>query len=103
MDIEQWRMQVLNRMLEGEMTVAEEAGLTEVSECRARRLLAAYEKDGSVPWLTETEGGSPNQPALESCLAGDKGIGVLGYSRGCPESWKAEFKNVGKTLRMQNW
>ena len=54
-------------------------------------------------WLTEMEGGSLNQPALESCIAENKGIGAPGYSRGCPESWKAEFKNAGKTLRMQNW
>ena len=57
-------MQVLNRMLEGEMTVAEAAGLTEVRECCARRLLAAYEKDGSVLWLTETEEEArTNQPS----------------------------------------
>ena len=54
----------MNRMLEGEMTVAEAAGLTGVSERRARRQLAAYENDGSVLWLTETEGGRPNSKML---------------------------------------
>ena len=87
---------MLNKMLEGEMIVAEAAGLAEVSECRARRLLAPYEKDGAVPWLTETEGGSPNQPALEPCISEDKGIGVLGYSGDVQRAGRPNSRTLGK-------
>ena len=52
---EQSRIQVLNGVIEGKVTVAKAAGLMGVSERHAWRLLAAYREEGLLPWLTGTE------------------------------------------------
>ena len=45
---EQTRIQVLNAVLEGEVTAVKAAGLMGVSERHGRRLLAAYRKEGAA-------------------------------------------------------
>ena len=57
---EQTRIQVLNAVLEGEVTVAEAAGLMGVSERHGRRLLAAYRKEGAAAIAHGNRGRKPS-------------------------------------------
>ena len=61
---EQSRIQVLNGVLEREVTVAEAAGLMGVSERHAWRLLAAYRKDGAA---AVAHGNRGRKPATTTC------------------------------------
>jgi len=56
---EQARSQVFNRVLEGQLTVVEAAGLLALSERRARRILAAYREEGSVALAHGNRGRQP--------------------------------------------
>ena len=61
---EQSRIQVLNGVIEGEVTVAEAAVLMGVSERHGwaclvgRQAITGSVQEGTAPWLTGTEGGS---------------------------------------------
>ena len=57
---EQSRIQMLNGVMEGKVTVAEAAGLMGVREGHWWRLLAACREEGLLPWLTGTEGKKPS-------------------------------------------
>ena len=57
---EQTSIQVLNAVLEGEVTVAEAAGLMGVSERHGRRLLAAYRKEGAAAIAHGNRGRKPS-------------------------------------------
>ena len=57
---EQRRTQVLNGVLEGEVTVGVAAGLMGVSERHAWRLLAAYRKEGAVAMAHGNRGRKPS-------------------------------------------
>ena len=61
---EQSRIQVLNGVLEREVTVAEAAGLMGVSERHAWRLLAAYRKEGAA---AVAHGNRGRKPATTTC------------------------------------
>jgi transposase len=56
---EQARSQVFNRVLEGQMTVVEAAGLLALSERQARRILAAYRKEGAAALAHGNRGRHP--------------------------------------------
>ena len=62
---EQTSIQVLNAVLEGEVTVAEAAGLMGVSERHGRRLLAAYRKEGAA---AIAHGNRGRKSATTTCL-----------------------------------
>ena len=57
---EQTRIQVLNAVLEGEVTAVKAAGLMGVSERHGRRLLAAYRKEGAVAIAHGNRGRKPS-------------------------------------------
>ena len=63
---EQARIQVLNGVLEDKVTVAEAAGLMEVSERHTWRLLAAYRKEGPA---AVAHGNRGRKPATTTCPA----------------------------------
>ncbi len=48
--LEQTRLQVLNRVLEHQVTVDEAAQVLAVTECHLWRILAAYRKEGAPRW-----------------------------------------------------
>ena len=52
---EQSRIQMLNGVMEGKVTVTEASGLMGGREGHWWRLLAAYREEGLLPWLTGTE------------------------------------------------
>ena len=57
---EQTRIQVLNAVLEGEVTAVKAAGLMGVSERHGRRLLAAYRKEGAAAIAHGNRGRKPS-------------------------------------------
>lgn len=57
---EQSRIQVLNGVIEGEVTVGEAAGLMGVSERQAWRLLAAYREEGAAAMAHGNRGRKPS-------------------------------------------
>ena len=59
------RIGVLNRVLEGLLTVAESAPLLGVSERQARRLLVAYRKEGARSLVHGNRGRSPSHSTPE--------------------------------------
>ena len=63
---EQARIQVLNGVLEGKVTVSEAAGLMEVSERHAWRVLAAYGREGAA---AVAHGNRGRKPATTTCPA----------------------------------
>ncbi len=56
---EQARSQVFNRVLEGQLTVLEAAGLLALSERQARRILAAYREEGAAALAHGNRGRQP--------------------------------------------
>ena len=56
---EQARSQVFNRVIEGQLTVAEAAGLVALSERQARRILAAYREEGAAVLAHGNRGRQP--------------------------------------------
>ncbi len=56
---EQARSQVFNRVLEGQLTVVEAAGLLALSERQARRVLAAYREEGVTALAHGNRGHQP--------------------------------------------
>ena len=61
---EQSRIQVMNGVMDGKVTVVQAAGLMEVSERHVWRLLAAYRKDGAA---AVTHGNRGRKPATATC------------------------------------
>ena len=61
---EQSRIQVLNGVIEGQVTVVEAAGLMGVSERHAWRLLAAYREEGAV---AVAHGNRGRKPSTTTC------------------------------------
>ena len=57
---EQTRIQVLNAVLDGEVTAVKAAGLMGVSERHGRRLLAAYRKEGAAAIAHGNRGRKPS-------------------------------------------
>ena len=57
---EQTRIQVLNGVIEGKVTVAVASGLMGVSERHGRRLLAAYRKEGAAAIAHGNRGRKPS-------------------------------------------
>ena len=62
---EQKRVMVLNRLLVGQLTVAEAAVLLNLSERQVRRLSAAYRKEGAAALAHGNRGRKPIQSISE--------------------------------------
>ena len=62
---EQSRIQVLNGVIEGKVSVVQSAKLMGVSERHTWRLLAAYRKEGAV---AVAHGNRGRKPATTTCL-----------------------------------
>ena len=91
---EQTRIQVLNGVIEGKVTVAEASGLMGVSERHAWRLLAAYRGEGPA---AVAHGNRGRKPATTTCPQTREKVRELA------EGPYAGFNHTHLTMRGDYW
>ena len=77
---EQARIQVLNSVLEYQLPIAQAAEIMGVSERHAKRLLAAYRKDGTAALAHGNRGRRPHNAVPETAAAAVVKLVSNGYA-----------------------